>query len=405
MISANSEILDKNTKLNLELKLQPKTKNEYLCHMQLSVVILNYNVCYFLEQCVLSVQKSLKNIDSEIIVVDNASSDRSCQMIKERFKEVLLIENKENTGFPKGNNIGVSRAKGKYICILNPDTVVAEDTFCKLLEFANNRKNLGVVGCKLIDGTGNFLPESKRNIPTPKVSLLKLLGRDKYYYANHLSENQSGKASVFVGAFMFMERQKYLDLKGFDEDFFMYGEDIDLCYRAEKLGFENYYFADTAIIHYKGESTFKDKIYFERFYEAMKIFYKKHFKTNFLIDFLTNVAIKCFLIFNSFWKKSNVKQIPESYIFISEDDDFRLVLEQKLLKNVSLLKNHKAHNFNLLKKDSIEIIFDNNFVTNKEIIAFIQKNKNRNFTFKIRPRTTNFLIGSNSKDEKGEVII
>jgi len=373
--------------------------------MQLSVIILNYNVCYFLEQCLLSVQKALEGIDSEIIVVDNASSDRSCQMVKERFKEAILIENQNNMGFPKGNNIGVSKAKGKYICILNPDTVVAEDTFSKVLEFVQNKENLGVVGCKLIDGTGNFLPESKRNVPTPKISLLKLLGNDKSYYANHLSENQSGKASVFVGAFMFVERQKYLDLKGFDEDFFMYGEDIDLCYRAEKSGLENYYFSDAVIIHYKGESTLKDKIYFERFYGAMNIFYKKHFKTNFLLDFCTNVAIKCFLLFNSFRKNSIVKKIPESYIFISEDEEFRLVLEQKMLKNIVLLKDYKNYNFNLLDKKSVEIIFDNNFVSNKEIIAFMQNNKNRNFTFKIRPRTTNFLIGSNSKEEKGEVII
>src|SRR5690554_5222618 len=127
--------------------------------MQLSVVILNYNVRFFLEQCLLSVQAALSDIDSEIIVVDNNSKDDSCQMVKELFPEVILIENKENTGFPKGNNIGVARAKGKYLCILNPDTVVAEDTFAKLLNFSKSKENLGIVGCQLIDGTGNFLPE------------------------------------------------------------------------------------------------------------------------------------------------------------------------------------------------------------------------------------------------------
>src|SRR5690606_3882692 len=146
-----------------------------------------------------------------------------------------------------------------------PDTVVAEDTFAKLLEFSQNKPNLGITGCRFIDGIGNFLPESKRNIPTPKVSLLKMLGKDKLYYSA-LSENQSGKVSVVTGAFMFVEKKKYLSLKGFDEDFFMYGEDIDLCYRAEKAGLENYYFADTTIIHYKGESTNKDKVYLKRFY-------------------------------------------------------------------------------------------------------------------------------------------
>ena len=134
--------------------------------MQLSVIILNYNVRYFLEQCVISVQKALQNIEGEIIVVDNNSSDESCAMMKERFPTIKLIENKENLGFPKGNNIGVAQAIGEYICILNPDTVVAEDSFEKILTFAKTKPDLGIVGCKLIDGAGNFLPESKRGVPT-----------------------------------------------------------------------------------------------------------------------------------------------------------------------------------------------------------------------------------------------
>ena len=142
--------------------------------MQLSVIILNYNVRYFLEQCVLSVQKALEGVDGEIIVVDNHSSDDSCAMMKERFPNVKLIENSQNLGFPKGNNIGVAQAKGKYICILNPDTVVAEDTFIKILAFAEKQNNLGIIGCKLVDGTGNFLPESKRGIPTPWVAFTKI---------------------------------------------------------------------------------------------------------------------------------------------------------------------------------------------------------------------------------------
>lgn len=372
--------------------------------MQLSVVILNYNVRYFLEQCLLSVQAALQGIDSEIIVVDNASKDDSCEMVKQLFPDVILIENNENTGFPKGNNTGVAKAKGKYLCILNPDTVVAEDTFTKLLNFAEIKENLGIVGCKLIDGTGKFLPESKRNIPTPKISLLKMFGKSNKYYANHLSENQIGKASVFAGAFMFVERQKYLDLKGFDEDFFMYGEDIDLSYRFLKKGFDNYYFGQTAIIHYKGESTSKDKVYLNRFYGAMKIFYKKHFKTNFLLDLVTNVGIKIFSLLNDFKENSIEKILPESYIFISEDKKIRALLSQKLLKGVDLIKDYKSYNFSALSKDKIEIIFDNSFILNKEIISFIEKHTDQNFTFKIKPKNTNFIIGSNSKNDKGEVM-
>jgi GT2 family glycosyltransferase len=209
--------------------------------MQLSVIILNYNVRYFLEQCVLSVQSALQNIDSEIIVVDNNSKDESCDMIKSRFPEILLIENRANLGFPKGNNIGVAQAKGEYICILNPDTVVAEDTFEKVLSFAKSKKELGIVGCKLIDGTGNFLPESKRGIPTPWVAFTKIFGLYKIfpnsdlfnkYYAQHLSENETGAIEILVGAFMVMKRELYNELGGFDENCFMYSDDIDLSYLA-----------------------------------------------------------------------------------------------------------------------------------------------------------------------------
>jgi len=178
--------------------------------MHLSVIILNYNVRYFLEQCVLSVQKALEGIDGEIIVIDNASSDDSCKMMKTKFPHIKLIENKDNLGFPKGNNIGVAEAKGEYICILNPDTVVAEDTFSKILSFVKSSEveihspnsqlptsssQLGIIGCKLIDGAGNFLPESKRGVPTPWVAFTKIFGLYKIsnyfgkYYAQHLSEN------------------------------------------------------------------------------------------------------------------------------------------------------------------------------------------------------------------------
>src|SRR5690606_32517054 len=278
-----------------------------------------------------------------------------------------------------------------------------EDTFSKLLGFAQTKQNLGIVGCKLIDGTGNFLPESKRNVPTPKISLLKMLGKSEKYYANHLTENQVGRASIFVGAFMFVERQKYLELNGFDEDFFMYGEDIDLSYRFVQNGFDNYYFGETTIIHYKGESTNKDKVYLKRFYGAMKIFYKKHFKTNFIFDLLTNIGIKVFSFLNDNQELPTEKIRPERYVLISENKSLRAFLSQKMLKDIDLISDYKKYNFNLLSKDKIEIIFDNSFISNKEIIEFIQQYKNQNLTFKIKPKNANFIIGSNSKNDKGEV--
>ena len=225
--------------------------------MQLSVIILNYNVRFFLEQCVLSVQKALEGIDGEIIIVDNNSSDDSCAMMKQLFPAIKLIENKENLGFPKGNNMGVAHAKGDYVCILNPDTVVAEDTFSKILQSENWQPNTGIIGCKLIDGNGNFLPESKRGVPTPWVAFTKIFGLYKMfpklelfnqYYAQHLSENSSGKVDILVGAFMMMKRDLYNEIGGFDENCFMYSDDIDLSYSVIKKGKHNYYFAETSVI-------------------------------------------------------------------------------------------------------------------------------------------------------------
>ena len=269
--------------------------------MQLSVIILNYNVRYFLELCVLSVQKSLENINGEIIVIDNNSSDDSCAMMKQRFPKVKLMQNTVNLGFPKGNNIGVSQATGEYICILNPDTVVAEDTFVKVLAFAKKENNFGIIGVKLIDGTGNFLPESKRGIPTPFVAFTKITGLYKVfpktfgkYYAEHLNENQTGKVEILVGAFMFMKRELYNEVGGFDENCFMYSDDIDLSYLALKNGKSNYYFHETTVIHYKGESTIKDGTYMKRFQEAMNFFYKKHFSVSFFFSVFMKMGIVFF---------------------------------------------------------------------------------------------------------------
>src|SRR5690606_6279326 len=262
--------------------------------MKLSVVILNYNVRYFLEQCIRSVQKALKDIPSEIIVVDNNSSDGSCEMVRSVFPEITLIANKDNVGFSKANNQGVALAKGEYVCILNPDTAVGEDTFLQVLEFIQKKDNPGAVGVKLIDGTGNYLPESKRNVPTPRVSYYKMLGKNHPrfpYYATHLQEDESGAVSVLVGAFMLITKSLYRAVGGFDEDYFMYGEDIDLSYKLLQGGYKNYYFGKTTVLHYKGESTTKDKVYFERFYGAMSIFYRKHFKANNIFKWLINIGV------------------------------------------------------------------------------------------------------------------
>ena len=375
--------------------------------MQLSIIILNYNVRYFLELCVLSVQNAIQNSDAEIIVIDNNSQDDSCEMMKKRFPNIKLIENKENSGFPKGNNIGVAAAKGEYICILNPDTVVAEDTFSKVLAFAKKQKELGIVGVKLIDGTGNFLPESKRGIPTPLVAFTKIMGLYKIlpktfgeYYAQHLSENQTGKVDILVGAFMLMKRDLYLEIGGFDENCFMYSDDIDLSYMALKKGKTNYYFHETSVIHYKGESTVKDETYMKRFQEAMNFFYQKHFQVSLLFSVFMKVGIVFFSMIKKFQGKPKLKSRPEKYILVSEDEALREKLENKWRTLVERQRITKSFANNI----KTEIIFDQNHLDFKTIIQASETNKNKNFTFKILPESSDFLIGSNSSFDRGEVI-
>ena len=268
---------------------------------------------YFLEQCILSVQAASENVVTEIIVVDNNSSDNTCKLLLEKYPDIILIQNQQNVGFSKANNQGVNIAKGEYVLILNPDTVIAEDTLIKIKNFAEAKENLGVLGVKLIDGSGNFLPESKRGIPTAKVSFNKLFGvtnkQKGKYYATHLSENETGKVDILVGAFMFLKKEVYEEVHGFDEDYFMYGEDIDLSYKILKKGYQNYYYANTQVIHYKGESTKKDIKYLKYFNNSMHIFYNKHFKRNLVYDFFMRFGMYCWYLTKYFSYKFYKKTI------------------------------------------------------------------------------------------------
>jgi len=257
--------------------------------MDLSIVIVNYNVKYFLEQCLHSVNKAIKGIECEVFVVDNNSVDGSCAHIREKFPWVQLIENKENLGFSKANNQAIRLATGKYILLLNPDTVVEEDTFSKCIDFMDEHPDGGGLGVKMIDGRGHFLPESKRALPTPMVAFYKIFGfsslfpkskRFAKYHLGYLDKEKVHEVDVLSGAYMFL-RKETIDKSGMlDEDYFMYGEDIDLSYRITKAGYKNYYCPDTTIIHYKGESTKKGSLnYVMVFYNAMIIFAKKHFSS------------------------------------------------------------------------------------------------------------------------------
>jgi len=271
--------------------------------MQLSIIIVNYNVKHFLLQCLQSVQKAIAGIAAEVFVVDNASSDGSVEMLKEKFPWVHLIANSENVGFSCANNQAIKLAKGDFVLLLNPDTLVEEDTFLKCMDFMNETPDAGALGVKMINGNGEFLPESKRALPIPSVAFYKIFGLSKLfpqskrfgsYHLTYLDNNKTQSVEVLSGAFMFI-REKVLDEIGLlDETFFMYGEDIDLSYRIIKAGYKNYYLPDTKIIHYKGESTKKGSInYVVVFYKAMQIFAKKHFtnKKSFLLTWILNLAI------------------------------------------------------------------------------------------------------------------
>lgn len=255
--------------------------------MQLSVVIVNYNVRYFLEQCLRSVELAIRGIEAEVWVVDNHSADGSVAMLKAQFPWVKLIENQQNSGFSKANNQAILESKGKYVLLLNPDTVVEEDTFRKCLAFMESHPDTGALGVRMIDGSGHFLPESKRGLPTPETAFYKIFGlsalfpsnkRFGKYHLGFLSEHETAEVDVLSGAFMFMRRSALEKSGLLDESFFMYGEDIDLSYRIQLSGFRNIYFPETTIIHYKGESTKKFSVNYVRvFYQAMIIFARKHY--------------------------------------------------------------------------------------------------------------------------------
>ena len=245
---------------------------------QISVIIVSFNAPGFLQVCLDSVRDALEGLRGEIIVIDNASTDRNVEMIRQDFPGVDLTVNSENIGFSKAVNQGVKQAGGEFILILNPDSVLPEDGLRKILAYAETQENLGAVGCRFMDGTGALLPECKRNFPGIRSAVAKLFGLNWGYYADHIGEGEVAEVEVLTGAFMLIRRELFNRLKGFDERFFMFGEDIDLSYRIHKEGFRNRYYGKVSMIHFKGESTVRDASYLKHFYGALEIFYLKHYR-------------------------------------------------------------------------------------------------------------------------------
>jgi GT2 family glycosyltransferase len=236
------------------------------------------------------VLKAAAQIECEVFVVDNSSTDGSEAYLSGKFPGVIFRWNQTNLGFGKASNSVLAEAKGEHILFLNPDTIIPENCFTKSLAFFETHPDCGALGVRMLDGSGNFLKESKRGLPSALGSFFKLAGLARIfsssktfaqYYAGHLPEKENCQVEVLAGAFMMLSKNAILATRGFDEDFFMYGEDIDLSYRISKAGMINYYFADTTIIHFKGESTKKfSSKYVEHFYGAMELFVKKHAAAN-----------------------------------------------------------------------------------------------------------------------------
>ena len=264
---------------------------------KISVIIVNYNVKGFLEQCLRSVEKASAGLTVETIVVDNASVDGSVEMVRQLFPNVHLIANQENVGFGKANNQAFKIANGDFLFALNPDTIIREDTLHVLLQFMEHHPTCGACGCKILDPDGSFSPTSRRSFPTPQVSLYRILGLSKFfpkhpvfgkYNLTFVPENQQTEIDALSGSCMFIRKSVIEATKGFDEQFFMYGEDLDLCFRIQQLGWKIIYTPETEIIHFKGESTKKGELkYVKIFYGAMIIFMEKHFTSRYSKIFTT----------------------------------------------------------------------------------------------------------------------
>ncbi len=392
----------------------------------LSIIIVNYNVRYFIEACLYSVEKACNNIEAEIIVVDNASSDDSFLVLPKLFPNVQFIWNETNLGFSKANNLAIKKSSGKFVLFLNPDTIVPEDCFEKCLSFFSTHHDAGAIGVHMIDGNGNFHKESKRSFPDPAVSFFKMIGLSKLfpnsktfasYYVGHLPENKTASVEVLSGAFTMISRKILDRVKGFDEDYFMYAEDIDLSFRIKNTGFKNYYFADTSIIHFKGESTRKtDAAYVQNFYSAMKLFVQKHYskqtaiKNAMLISiaaaqFFANTKRKIHNIWTNNTSLNNHKNKSQSIVIAANNETFNQMLHIiKQAKNKFLISGRIKINVQDVEPASTTLSELNNYLSkNKtDYILFCEGKNNLNFleiieTLKCLHKNSNSLFNISNR--------
>lgn len=371
--------------------------------MDLSVIIVSYNVRYFLEQCLLSVQKALAGIEGEIIVADNCSTDNSCSVIEERFPEVRLIKNQTNRGFSAANNQALGIASGRYLVLLNPDTLVGGDTFRKCIAFMDSHPDAGAAGVMMIDGRGRFLPESKRSVPTPSTSFFRITGLWRLfpkssvinrYYVGNIDNEITAKIEVVSGAFMFINGEAYRRVGPLDEDYFMYGEDVDYSFRLIKSGFSNYYFPETRIIHFKGESTRKQDLnVVANFYMAMLIFVRKHLAGGKLNPFIFIVRIAIFLRASLSFLKRILRKIflPDKL----KKNRSSARGKNQVIVSVNDLDNGPESLRNLLiDKKAGEVIFSPGCMNITRIIEAMQFTADLGVTFRFSAQNNEYIIGS-----------
>ena len=313
----------------------------------LSVIIVNYNVKYYLEQCLEAVRRASQGLQIEVVVVDNLSTDGSIPYLRERFPEVTFIENKENVGFARANNQAIRMSAGKYVLRLNPDTIVAEHTLSDFIRFMDSHPEAGGAGAYMLRTDGTFAPESRRGLPTPFVAFCKMSGLAALlpqsrvfgrYYMRYLNENEVNEIEIISGACMLLRREALDKVGLLDEDFFMYGEDIDLSYRILKGGYKNY-FLPTRMLHYKGESTEKSSFrYTYTFYQAMRLFFRKHYAHySFLVSLPINVAIwvRSFMAYIGNQFKHRKRRQPEKL-----SSDMLVIGSARMLAEVQRLVEH-----------------------------------------------------------------
>ncbi|HRH48078.1 MAG TPA: glycosyltransferase family 2 protein [Panacibacter sp.] len=391
--------------------------------MKLSIIIVNYNVKFFLEQCLCSVKLAIELIDAEVLVIDNCSTDNSIYYLQSKFEWVKFIANKSNEGFAKANNTALKQCSGEYILFLNPDTILPENILKNCIHFFEQKNNTGAIGVRMIDGSGNFLPESKRAFPTAMISFFKLCRlADIFpksrifnkYALGFLPENEIHEVDVLCGAFFMVKRNILEELGGFDEAFFMYGEDIDLSYRIQKSGYKICYLGTETIIHFKGESARKGSLNYVRiFYQAMSVFVKKHYTgsnarlMNMFLQIGIYIRAGISLVASPFRRirkkiPINATDLPALLIGSGESINEAEAILIKNRPHTVIIKLTSLDHSQFKITQTPEIVFCTGSLSYNETINFVSASK-MNYSYKWHGLNSASVVGSDHKKITGMV--